>query len=176
MSRSRHSSINDSKHELVKGENGRFLCRFCKIEVQPPRRTFCSDKCVHEWSIRSSSSYARKHIFKRDKGVCALCGVDTEAIEDMLREAYDKPNELAEIQGAMKELGYKLFNTWQKNRPITDALSWASLWEADHIVAVVEGGGECGLDNYRTLCVPCHKAVTKELAKKRKLDRKNNDS
>lgn len=37
------------------------------------------------------------------------------------------------------------------------------LWQADHIVPVVEGGGECGLDNYRTLCTACHKAETKEL-------------
>lgn len=37
------------------------------------------------------------------------------------------------------------------------------LWEMDHIVPVVEGGGSCGLDNLRTLCVPCHKAATKEL-------------
>lgn len=38
-----------------------------------------------------------------------------------------------------------------------------SLWEADHIVAVVEGGGSCTLENLRTLCSPCHKAVTKAL-------------
>jgi hypothetical protein len=37
-------------------------------------------------------------------------------------------------------------------------------WEADHIVPVVEGGGECGIDGYRTLCVPCHKTVTANLA------------
>lgn len=36
-------------------------------------------------------------------------------------------------------------------------------WEADHIVPVIEGGGECGLENYRTLCVRCHKQVTREL-------------
>ena len=36
-------------------------------------------------------------------------------------------------------------------------------WDADHIVSVVEGGGECGLDNYRTLCLPCHRKVTREL-------------
>lgn len=28
-------------------------------------------------------------------------------------------------------------------------------------------GGECDLDNYRTLCVPCHKRVTAELAARR---------
>lgn len=36
-------------------------------------------------------------------------------------------------------------------------------WEADHIVPVVEGGGGCGLEGYRTLCRPCHVQVTREL-------------
>jgi hypothetical protein len=36
-------------------------------------------------------------------------------------------------------------------------------WQADHIQAVCEGGGECDLDNYRTLCTPCHMKVTGEL-------------
>ena len=29
-------------------------------------------------------------------------------------------------------------------------------WEADHVVAVAEGGGESDLQNFQTLCVPCH--------------------
>src|SRR5690348_4241457 len=33
-------------------------------------------------------------------------------------------------------------------------------WEADHIVPVADGGGECGLDNYRLLCRACHLQVT----------------
>ena len=41
------------------------------------RRTFCSDACVHEWRLRSSTSYLRECVFERDKGVCALCGLDT---------------------------------------------------------------------------------------------------
>lgn len=40
------------------------------------------------------------------------------------------------------------------------------IWDADHIQAVVEGGGECGLDNYRTLCCRCHKDETAKLRKK----------
>ncbi len=40
-------------------------------------------------------------------------------------------------------------------------------WQADHIVPVVEGGGLCGLDGYRTLCDDCHKAETRKLAAKR---------
>ncbi len=41
-------------------------------------------------------------------------------------------------------------------------------WQADHIVPVAEGGGECGLDNMRTLCTPCHKAATRALRKRLK--------
>ena len=40
-------------------------------------------------------------------------------------------------------------------------------WEMDHIVPVCEGGGLCGLDGYRTLCIPCHKTETAELAARR---------
>lgn len=42
-----------------------------------------------------------------------------------------------------------------------------SLWEADHEKPVVEGGGLCELDGYRTLCVPCHKSASAFLAKRR---------
>ena len=42
------------------------------------------------------------------------------------------------------------------------------LWDADHIIAVKDGGGLCGLENIRTLCIKCHKNVTKELLSKKK--------
>ena len=41
-----------------------------------------------------------------------------------------------------------------------------SWWEADHILPVVEGG-DSNLDNMRTLCIPCHRAVTRELRVRR---------
>jgi 5-methylcytosine-specific restriction endonuclease McrA len=36
-------------------------------------------------------------------------------------------------------------------------------WQADHIHAVAEGGGGTGLDNFRTLCTPCHRIETSKL-------------
>ena len=45
---------------------------------------------------------------------------------------------------------------------------WRStLWEVDHTIPVVEGGGSCGLDNLRTLCWRCHKGETRKLAARR---------
>jgi 5-methylcytosine-specific restriction endonuclease McrA len=40
-------------------------------------------------------------------------------------------------------------------------------WEVDHVRAVVEGGGSCGLENLRTLCWECHRKVTRELQVRR---------
>lgn len=36
-------------------------------------------------------------------------------------------------------------------------------WQMDHILPVIKNGGSCGLDNLRTLCLPCHRRVTAEL-------------
>jgi 5-methylcytosine-specific restriction enzyme A len=33
---------------------------------------------------------------------------------------------------------------------------------------VAEGGGECDLDNIRTLCLRCHRAATLEFRRRRK--------
>jgi len=44
-------------------------------------------------------------------------------------------------------------------------------WEADHVIPVIEGGGSCGLEGFRTLCRPCHKIETTALAKRRSLAR-----
>jgi len=48
----------------------------------------------------------------------------------------------------------------------------AGYWDADHVTPVVIGGGECGLDGYRILCIPCHKLET-ALLKKRLASSKN---
>ena len=45
------------------------------------------------------------------------------------------------------------------------------LWEADHIIPVIEGG-ETTLENGRVLCVPCHRSETRKLAQRRALARR----
>lgn len=40
-------------------------------------------------------------------------------------------------------------------------------WHVDHVRPVWEGGGLCDIDNLRTLCTPCHAAVTARQASKR---------
>jgi 5-methylcytosine-specific restriction protein A len=118
-------------------------CRWCKGEVGGRRRTFCSDACVHEWRLRSSGSYLRDCVLARDHGICAICRIDTIALRRrILRLPFGR--RVIEMRALKIVKGRK---------------SW---WEADHIVAVVEGG-DSNLDNIRTLCTLCHRRVTAEL-------------
>ncbi len=92
-------------------------------------------------------------MWARDHGVCAACETRTDDLEKALLALWAVDPEAAEINALL--LGFELkFKKYGRLK---------SLWEADHIVAVVEGGGSCGLDNFRTLCRPCHKAVTRSL-------------
>lgn len=47
-------------------------------------------------------------------------------------------------------------------------MSRRSVWDADHILPVAEGGGECDLDNLRTLCLVCHRQQTLQLQQRLK--------
>lgn len=133
---------------LEKGPGGRPLCRWCNLEIPLRRFTFCSDFCVHQWKLRTDPGYLREQVLARDRGVCAVCRVDTLlAFSDMRR-----------ARGVHK---LKLLARWGLKK-----VSRKSLWDADHILAVAEGGGECDLDNLRTLCLICHRAVTAELRKR----------
>ena len=101
---------------------------------------------MHEWRLRTSPAYLRDAVLKRDRGVCARCTVDTVAAYRMLRRARGERRAELLARWGLASLGRR-----------------KSLWDADHIVPVVEGGGECDLDNIRTLCVHCHRVVTAAL-------------
>lgn len=52
-------------------------CHWCGGPVTAPRRrTWCSDECVQEWTIRTSPAAVRYAVWKRDHGICAECGTD----------------------------------------------------------------------------------------------------
>ncbi len=147
-----------------KGPNGYRLCRWCETEVEPPRRTFCSEKCVHEWSLRSNNRYLREYIYRYQRGICSLCGLDTRLLRIKIED------KIADLLGKYGE-GWEKSQDWVsflKNIKYTHKESGISLWHADHIKPVSDGGGMCGPENFRTLCVPCHKEITKTWRKNRK--------
>ena len=59
--------------------HGNRLCVWCDKPVAKRRTRYCSDECATQYWIRRSPGGMRNYIFERDHGVCALCGLDTEA-------------------------------------------------------------------------------------------------
>jgi hypothetical protein len=126
-------------------EKGEKLCRWCEgVITQKKRRTFCREECGTEHRIRTSPSFARLLVFKRDKGICALCGIDTKQVAQQVREG----------RLTRGEVGLP-----QTRRVFARKLG-GGCWDCDHIVSVAQGGGLCGLDNLRSLCIPCHRERT----------------
>jgi 5-methylcytosine-specific restriction protein A len=130
---------------LPTGPNGRPQCRWCNLEVSAGRFSFCSEWCVHEWKLRSDPGYLREQVLARDHARCALCGIDCES----------------EIRTLKRLSGSRRVEAWARwgLRPGQRR----SLWDADHVVPVAEGGGECDLENMRTLCLICHRRITSAL-------------
>lgn len=122
-------------------------CRGCGGIVIKPRRSFCSDACGEAVSIANDPAYARRRVAARDSGICAICKLDCGELDNVFD--LEKKRERIIALGRVPP----------KHLRVT-------LWEMDHVIPVAEGGGACGLDNLRTLCVWCHKDETRALFKR----------
>ncbi len=131
-------------------------CTWCGAPVMRGRSTWCSQACVESFRLAHDWPYIRRHVHKRDRGVCALCGADGEKIQRIARLVRHGPDGWESYQllrAHYRSLGY-------------DEIMVGTLWEADHILPRVLGGGN-ELSNLRTLCRPCHKRETARLAAER---------
>jgi hypothetical protein len=121
--------------------------------------------------------------------VCAECGRDTNALYQFWsqRPWQNYSNEsLQPYREVLHEAWLRMFTEslgrgpGSRNRVCVGGAGKAyhkrtwigGFWDMDHITPVVEGGGGCGLDNLRTLCIPCHRAETAKLAARRAADRR----
>lgn len=157
---------------VAPGEPGRLdvpklHCRGCGEPVPKGRRNWCGQECIDRHLLRNNGATARAKTFERDHGVCAECARDTEALKAKLERwfrAVHERDSMAQYRRRMDDphrLRWHLRLKWRQTH----------LWEMDHILPVVEGGGGCGLDNLRTLCRPCHRRATKALARRRAIER-----
>lgn len=165
---------------------GKGICRWCGEKVQPPRRSWCSQKCVDDYWIAQGGPAARRAVEERDKGVCALCGLDTAVlaarVAELQKVADYHGNATASAAERLEAIDAVLLLLLKHRYIAVDpatpyqrreaTMRWRCWWEADHIVPVVEGGGGCGLENLRTLCKPCHHDVTAELNRRRAAERR----
>lgn len=112
--------------------------------------------------------------YRRDKGICANCGLDCDKLERVLKYLWWRAKQTAYKPIPAAE-GYwthsprkQQWQVWYMRAKYK--YEWATsykgpthTWEADHEIPVIEGGGEIGMGNIRTLCVPCHRIQTKHL-------------
>lgn len=129
----------------------RGTCRWCGETIIHPagprqgevdRRRRWHPACVDEYN-RSDPREARRRVRRRDRGVCRACRLDTRGLA---REVRGRGR-----TARLRKLGFK---------------PRGSLWELDHIVPLIDGGGH-DLDNLQTLCVPCHEKKTAREARER---------
>jgi 5-methylcytosine-specific restriction protein A len=106
----------------------------------------CSDACALTLSIACNPVAARRAVAARDSGICAQCGLDCADLDNRFIKL--SIEQRAEV---IADLRLPALTPRELSR---------TLWQMDHIVPVSSGGGACGLDNLRTLCVWCHKAAS----------------
>lgn len=106
------------------------------------RRRRWHPSCVDSYNA-SDPREVRRRLRKRDRGVCAHCRLDSYALGRELRG-----------RGRTRALRERGFKPRQ------------SLWEVDHIVPLIDGGGH-DLSNLQSLCAPCHKEKTAREARER---------
>ena len=124
-----------------------------------------AEACAAAFATAARQQSARRLLFERDLGVCAQCGLDAHGLFKRLQAL---PTEGERLQLLMSSSFWTLTD---RLRRMLTAPKEGDFWEADHVVAVADGGGESSLDNFQTLCVPCHAKKTKaDGARKRRAE------
>lgn len=146
---------------LKRDDGGKLLCRGCGNKVPPHRKTWCSTECQRN----HHPGVVRHLLFKRDKGVCAECSLDTYQLRQVL-EAHARDlgfyGSYWRIDADRIPEPYR--TQWLSYRWPAIRKSW---WDMAHVVPHSEGGS-MSLENMKTLCIPCHKKETAAWRKARK--------
>lgn len=136
------------------------LCGECRAELPASVSTgeqlgvvrFCCFECARAGATKRSGKSIRTQLFALERGVCQVCKMDMHAAYLQL-SAMSVPERLRALAKLLPE-GYAV-----PRGAGDDSFHEGVLWQADHVVAVAEGGGECSLLNLRTLCTRCHALV-----------------
>ena len=132
------------------------------------KSTYCSRECAEQGRLKRggifSSTRVRAQLFSLEGGVCTKCGIDAGGLFARISNLHP-----AERLNALCNANWKLPKNPQALERLLQKPTEGMFWEADHILAVSEGGGNCDLDNLRTLCVPCHSEETEKLKSRLRL-------
>ena len=103
---------------------------------------------------RPLQAWLRTETWKRDKGVCATCGLDTVKLIAKLEKKRVKPTWLIPgKEGRNHRLNAVRYMLELWGAPRTHK----SLWQCDHVWELADGGPDT-LENCQTLCLRCHRS------------------
>lgn len=105
--------------------------------------------------MRTSNRFLREELFKIEHGVCTNCQLDCHKLVKDTR-----PLSLERRREFIEKIAPNVAKRKNMLEKLVNEPTEGNAWHADHIVPVYEGGGECKLENLRTLCVACHYDVT----------------
>ncbi|GER51811.1 SNF2 and helicase domain-containing protein [Striga asiatica] len=150
------------------------LCKLCQTPCRGINATvpqyfedlFCNLQCFEEYRSRTSNRFLRQELFKIENGICTNCKVNCHQLVKNLKTLPIEKREAYIQKEALKI---------SKRHKLVDKLvndpTEGNAWHADHIIPVYKGGGECKLENLRTLCVACHADVTTAQCSERRITR-----
>ncbi|CAK7323249.1 unnamed protein product [Dovyalis caffra] len=139
------------------------LCKLCQMPCMGSNAKtpeyfedlFCNLSCCEEYRIRTSSRSLRQELFQIEHGVCTNCQLDCHQLVRTV-----KPLSLERRREYIEKVAPNVASQKKLLDKLVNDPSEGNAWHADHIVPVYRGGGECKLENMRTLCVACHSNVT----------------
>lgn len=166
----RRNGLKETRTEQAWNAEGVPLCKFCqqpckgKMAMKPEwfGDLFCQLICLNEYCNMTSRRYIREELFDLECGVCAKCSLDCHALVDRIRPL---PSEMRRAY-VLDKAPHFIEHKQMLEKLIKDPTE-GNAWHADHIVAVADGGGECTLENFQTLCIACHAKVTAEQQRRR---------
>ena len=164
--RARENEANECATETDRLVLAREACAWCGERLSSASlaggATYCTEECAVEGRLRRGGRYAsaniRSALFALEGGKCCLCGIDAHSLFKHIL-ALKPPERLNKLLS----VNWRMPKTKRAMESLLTDPNEGNFWQADHIRAVAEGGGDAGLDNLRTLCVPCHAVETAKL-------------
>ena len=172
--------------------SGRRLCLYCSApyaviddtseevawdEVLTARyQLFCNGGCHEQHLLRTNTGALRYAISRVEKGKCFQCGTDCMALVRKLKSirGSTETEVLRARMQVVKEMAPQFLREKNENRlrRLIRLPCEAHAWEADHTIAVHNGGGNCGTENVHVLCSICHSEKSALEAAERAQERK----
>jgi len=146
----------------------------CRVEYSSYAEIFCNGLCHEYFFTKRKTSMARHLLEDGEHGVCRICNVDTAKLQESLLRVPEasRRDYFSNDATQLEHNFFERLSQPRQKRVLLHPQCSSNFWEADHIKAVADNGGESTLMNFQTLCVACHYSKTSEERRRRAAERR----